>query len=108
GQFGGLMLSLFAAIVAGFLITLALAPRLPDVQLRDPRAYQALHVENVRRLKGKPAWTHIGRPRAPGSNRALKALTVGFYVSWDPDSRASLAPHIGQLGIVPPQRCGLK
>ena len=45
GQFGGLMLSLLAAIVAGFLITLALAPRLPDVQLRDPRAYQALHVK---------------------------------------------------------------
>ena len=108
GQFGGLMLSLLAAIVAGFLITLALAPRLPDVQLRDPRAYQALHVENVRRLKGKPAWTHIGRPRAPGTNRALKALTVGFYVSWDPDSRASLTQHIGQLDVVAPQWFALK
>jgi peptidoglycan-N-acetylglucosamine deacetylase len=108
GQFGGLMLSLLAAIVAGFLITLALAPRLPDVQLRDPRSFQALHVENVKRLKGKPAWTHIGRPRTPGANRALKALTVGFYVSWDPDSRASLAQHIGQLDIVAPQWFALK
>src|ERR1700742_2334264 len=80
GQFGGLALSLLAAIVAGFLITLALAPRLPGMQLRDPRTYQALHVENAKRLKGKPAWTHIGRPRAAGANHALRALNVGFYV----------------------------
>jgi cellulose synthase/poly-beta-1,6-N-acetylglucosamine synthase-like glycosyltransferase/spore germination protein YaaH/peptidoglycan/xylan/chitin deacetylase (PgdA/CDA1 family) len=102
------MLSLLAAVVAGFLATLALAPQLPDVQLRDPRALQALHVENVRRLKGRPAWTHIGRPRAPGANHALRALTLGFYVSWDPDSRASLTQHIGQLDIVAPQWFALK
>jgi cellulose synthase/poly-beta-1,6-N-acetylglucosamine synthase-like glycosyltransferase/spore germination protein YaaH/peptidoglycan/xylan/chitin deacetylase (PgdA/CDA1 family) len=108
GQAGGLLLSLLAAIVAGFLITLALAPRLPDVQLRDPRSFQALHVENIKRLKGKPGWTHIGRPRAPGANHALKALTVGFYVSWDPDSRASLTQHIDQLDVVAPQWFALK
>ncbi|HXQ47419.1 MAG TPA: glycosyltransferase [Caulobacteraceae bacterium] len=108
GQFGGLLLSLLAAIVAGFLTTLALAPPLPDLQLRDPRTFQGLHVENVKRLRGKPAWTHIGRPREPGTNTATKALTLGFYVSWDPDSRASLTQHIGALDVVAPQWFALK
>ena len=108
GQFGGLLLSLLAAIVAGFLITLALAPPLPSLQLRDPKTFQSLHLENVKRLRGKPAWTHIGRPRAPGTNRATKALTLGFYVSWDPDSRASLTQHIGELDVVAPQWLALK
>jgi peptidoglycan-N-acetylglucosamine deacetylase len=108
GQFGGLVLSLLAAIVAGFLATLALAPPLPDLQLRDPRTFQGLHVENVKRLRGKPAWTHIGRPREPGANTATKALTLGFYVSWDPDSRASLTQHIGDLDVVAPQWFALK
>ncbi|HXQ10555.1 MAG TPA: glycosyltransferase [Caulobacteraceae bacterium] len=108
GQFGGLLLSLLAAIVAGFLTTLALAPPLPTLQLRDPRTFQGLHVENVRRLRGKPAWTHIGRPREPGASTATKALTLGFYVSWDPDSRASLTQHIGELDVVAPQWFALK
>jgi len=108
GQAGGLLLSLLAAVVAGFLATLALAPQLPDLQLRDPRVLQALHVENVKRLKGKPPWTHIARPRAPDDNRALKALTIGFYVTWDPDSWASLEQHIDKLDIVAPQWFALK
>jgi cellulose synthase/poly-beta-1,6-N-acetylglucosamine synthase-like glycosyltransferase/spore germination protein YaaH/peptidoglycan/xylan/chitin deacetylase (PgdA/CDA1 family) len=108
GQFGGLMLSLLAAIVAGFLATLALAPPLPTLQLRDPRTFQSLHVENVKRLRGKPPWTHIGRPREPGTNTATKALTLGFYVSWDPESRASLIQHIGALDVVAPQWFALK
>src|SRR5579864_6557076 len=108
GQFGGLLLSLLAAIVAGFLTTLALAPPLPSLQLRDPRTFRGLHVENVQRLRGRPAWTHIGRPREPGTNTATKALTLGFYVSWDPDSRASLTQHIGELDVVAPQWFALK
>ena len=108
GQFGGLMLSLLAAIVAGFLATLALAPPLPTLQLRDPRTFQGLHVENVKRLRGKPPWTHIGRPREPGTNTATKALTLGFYVSWDPELRASLIQHIGALDVVAPQWFALK
>ena len=103
GQAGGLMLSLLAAIVAGFLATLALAPRLPDIQLRDPRALQALHSENARHLKGRPRWQHISRPKAPGTNTAIKPLTVGFYVSWDAESRASLAQHVNSLDVVAPQ-----
>jgi cellulose synthase/poly-beta-1,6-N-acetylglucosamine synthase-like glycosyltransferase/spore germination protein YaaH/peptidoglycan/xylan/chitin deacetylase (PgdA/CDA1 family) len=108
GQAGGLLLSLLAAIVAGFLATLALAPRLPDIQLRDPHVLQALHAENAKHLRGRPSWRHITRPRAPGANTALKPLTVGFYVSWDPDSRASLAQHVGSLDVVAPQWFAIK
>jgi cellulose synthase/poly-beta-1,6-N-acetylglucosamine synthase-like glycosyltransferase/spore germination protein YaaH/peptidoglycan/xylan/chitin deacetylase (PgdA/CDA1 family) len=108
GQAGGLLLSLLAAIIAGFLATLALAPRLPALQLQDPYVLQGLHQENARRLRGRPPWTHIARPRQPGTNKAAKALTVGFYVSWDPDSRASLTQHVSQLDIVAPQWFALK
>ena len=108
GQAGGLLLSVLAAIVAGFLATLALAPRLPDVQLRDPRVLQGLHVENAKHLKGRPSWQHIVRPKAPGTNTALKPLTIGFYVSWDPNSRASLAQHVSSLDVVAPQWFALK
>jgi cellulose synthase/poly-beta-1,6-N-acetylglucosamine synthase-like glycosyltransferase/spore germination protein YaaH/peptidoglycan/xylan/chitin deacetylase (PgdA/CDA1 family) len=108
GQAGGILLSLLAAIVAGFLATLALAPRLPDIQLRDPRVLQALHAENAKHLRGRPSWRHISRPKAPGTNTAVKPLTVGFYVSWDPDSRASLAQHVGSLDVVAPQWLALK
>ena len=69
---------------------------------------QALHVENAKHLRGRPSWRHITRPRAPGTNTALKPLTVGFYVSWDPDSRASLAQHVGSLDVVAPQWFALK
>ena len=108
GQAGGLLLSLLAAIVAGFLATLALAPRLPDIQLRDPRVLQGLHAENAKHLRGRPSWRHITRPKAPGTNTAVKPLTVGFYVSWDPDSRASLSQHVGSLDVVAPQWFAIK
>jgi cellulose synthase/poly-beta-1,6-N-acetylglucosamine synthase-like glycosyltransferase/spore germination protein YaaH/peptidoglycan/xylan/chitin deacetylase (PgdA/CDA1 family) len=108
GQAGGLLLSLLAAIVAGFLATLALAPRLPNVELRDPRALQALHIENAHHMKGRPGWQHIVRPKAPGTNKAIKPLTVGFYVSWDAESRASLAQHVNALDVVAPQWFAMK
>ncbi len=108
GQAGGLLLSLLAAIVAGFLATLALAPRLPNVELRDPRALQALHIENAHHMKGRPSWQHIVRPKAPGTNKAIKPLTVGFYVSWDAESRASLAQHVNALDVVAPQWFAMK
>lgn len=108
GQAGGLLLSLLAAIVAGFLATLALAPRLPSVQLRDPRVLQGLHDTNARHLKGRPTWQHIVRPKAPGTNKALKPLTIGFYVSWDAESRSSLAQHINSLDVVAPQWFAIK
>jgi cellulose synthase/poly-beta-1,6-N-acetylglucosamine synthase-like glycosyltransferase/spore germination protein YaaH/peptidoglycan/xylan/chitin deacetylase (PgdA/CDA1 family) len=108
GQAGGLLVSLLAAIVAGFLATLLLAPRLPTVQLQDPHVLQGLHQETARHVKGKPAWRLIRRPHAPGTNKALKPLTVGFYVSWDQASRQSLKEHIDSMDVVAPQWIALK
>jgi cellulose synthase/poly-beta-1,6-N-acetylglucosamine synthase-like glycosyltransferase/spore germination protein YaaH/peptidoglycan/xylan/chitin deacetylase (PgdA/CDA1 family) len=103
GQAGGLLLSLLAAIVAAFLATLALAPHLPTVQLRDPRVLQSLHQETARHVRGKPLRRVIRRPNAPGTNKAIKPLTVGFYVSWDRESLASLKEHVDNLDVVAPQ-----
>ncbi|HEY1427439.1 MAG TPA: glycosyltransferase [Caulobacteraceae bacterium] len=100
----GLLVSLAALIVAGFFATLAFAPRLPSLSLKDPRILQALHVETVHRIKGRPAWTHVPRrPNAGLPGGATRPLSVGFYVSWDESSRASLATHIDQLDVVSPQ-----
>jgi peptidoglycan/xylan/chitin deacetylase (PgdA/CDA1 family)/spore germination protein YaaH/GT2 family glycosyltransferase len=41
----------------------------------------------------------------PGTTRAAAAvnqITVGFYVPWDPDSKASLERHIGQIDWLVP------
>jgi len=104
GMGAGLLVSLAALIVAGFFATLAFAPRLPELSLKDPRILQALHVETVHRLKGRPGWTHVPkRPRASESGGPTRPLSVGFYVSWDETSRVSLSRHIDQLDVVSPQ-----
>ena len=41
----GLVLATIAAIGAGFATTLALAPKMPNLQLKDPLPRSALHVE---------------------------------------------------------------
>src|SRR5271157_2163720 len=97
----GFMVSLAALVVAGFFATLAFAPILPELSLKDPRVLQALHVESAHRLKGKPDWTHVPRrPRAGETGGPMRPLSVGFYVSWDEESRTSLARHIDQLDVV--------
>jgi len=100
----GFMVSLAALVVAGFFATLAFAPILPELSLKDPRVLQAMHVESAHRLKGKPDWTHVPRrPHAGESGGPTRPLSVGFYVSWDEESRTSLARHIDQLDVVAPQ-----
>jgi cellulose synthase/poly-beta-1,6-N-acetylglucosamine synthase-like glycosyltransferase/spore germination protein YaaH/peptidoglycan/xylan/chitin deacetylase (PgdA/CDA1 family) len=115
GLAGGLLIAVAALMVAGFFATLAFAPRLPAMQLRDPRVLTALHQESAHRLKrGKPAWTRIPRPvaarggHAPAqANAGARPLTVGFYVSWDDASRESLRKHVESLDVVAPQWIGL-
>ncbi len=98
---GGLMLSLVAAVVAAFFATLAFAPRLPDLRMKDPRVLSALHVETAHRLKGRPAWTRIPRrPRVGQTGTPARPLTVGFYVPWDERSRVSLAGHVSQMDVL--------
>lgn len=112
GLAGGLLVAFAALMVAAFFATLAFAPRLPALQLRDPRVLTALHQESAHRLKrGRPAWTRIPRPHAtaqgragaPAVNPATRPLTVGFYVSWDESSRESLRRHVDSLDVVAPQ-----
>jgi peptidoglycan/xylan/chitin deacetylase (PgdA/CDA1 family)/spore germination protein YaaH/GT2 family glycosyltransferase len=98
----GLLISLVCAIVAAFLATLAFAPRLPDLQMKDPRSWSTLHVQGAKRVKGKPSWTRIPRSGKDVPGRAGRPLTVAFYVPWDERSRVSLGSHVGQIDVLAP------
>jgi len=101
GQAGGLVLSLILAIFAGFAATLAFAPKLPALTLRDPHVLRALHDTNAHR-----ATTHWRPPPHPVHapvGKAGRPLSVGFYVSWDERSRESLRDHVNQMDVVAPQ-----
>ena len=101
---GGLVASFIALLVAAFFATLAFAPRLPTVNLKDPSAISALHVENAHKLKGRAQWNRIPHPRtAAAAGGPARPLAIGFYVSWDESSRQSLADHVDQLDVVSPQ-----
>ncbi|MDB5452415.1 MAG: polysaccharide deacetylase, partial [Caulobacteraceae bacterium] len=100
----GVLISLAAALAAAFFATLAFAPHLPSLQLKDPRALQALHVENAHhRLKGQRPWTRAPKPASAAHATVGRPLSVGFYVSWDESSLASLAEHVDELDVVSPQ-----
>ncbi|MCX8497952.1 MAG: polysaccharide deacetylase, partial [Caulobacteraceae bacterium] len=103
-----LVLSGILAVIAAFFMTLATAPRLPDMKLRDPRVLSAVHRENVLSLKTKPGWTRVPHPRMATRGGQAKPLTVGFYVSWDEQSRHSLTAHLAQLDVVAPQWIALE
>jgi peptidoglycan-N-acetylglucosamine deacetylase len=96
-----------ALMVAAFFATLAFAPHLPDLHLKDPRVLRALHAETAHRLTGKPAWTRVPHPvvvqQGRGGPVSARPLNVGFYVSWDETSRGSLAKHVNSLDVVAPQ-----
>ena len=104
----GLVISLIAALVAGFVATLAFAPRLPDAPLKDPRALTALHQETPRKTKPVTSWKRVPRPKAAPNGAAARPLSVGFYVDWDQDSRESLRRNIDKLDVVSPQWVAIK
>jgi peptidoglycan/xylan/chitin deacetylase (PgdA/CDA1 family)/spore germination protein YaaH/GT2 family glycosyltransferase len=104
----GITLSALAAIVAAFLATLAFAPRLPSVTLKDPHVLSSLHKETAHRLKPDLAWRKPPRPTGAGGSAQVRPISVGFYVSWDEDSRESLRENIGKLDVVSPQWVALK
>lgn len=103
----GLLIAVALLVGAGFFATLAFAPRLPGVTLKDPHVLRALHVETAHKLKGRHAWTAAPHPRRLDMGDPARPLAVGFYVSWDETSRASLRAHIDQLDVVSPQWVGL-
>ncbi|MBO9560467.1 MAG: glycosyltransferase [Caulobacter sp.] len=109
----GIVLSALAAIVAAFLATLAFAPRLPTVALKDPHVLSSLHKESAHRLKRNLDWRKVPRPTATapggaGGSAQSRPISVGFYVSWDEDSRESLRRNIDKLDVVSPQWVALR
>jgi cellulose synthase/poly-beta-1,6-N-acetylglucosamine synthase-like glycosyltransferase/peptidoglycan/xylan/chitin deacetylase (PgdA/CDA1 family)/spore germination protein YaaH len=103
----GLLIALGLLVGAAFFATLALAPRLPVLTLKDPHVLRALHVETAHALKGRHGWTAIPHPKTLSHDGAARPLAVGFYVSWDETSRSSLRAHVDQLDVVSPQWVGL-
>ncbi|MEI7572810.1 MAG: glycosyltransferase [Phenylobacterium sp.] len=110
GRVAGGLGALLILLGAGFFATLAIAPKLPRLDLRDPRALTSLHQETSTRVSRlPPAWTRIPRAQTavPGSQEP-RPLRVGFYVSWDPTARESLARHVQDLDVIAPQWIALK
>ncbi|HEY4032277.1 MAG TPA: glycosyltransferase [Caulobacteraceae bacterium] len=102
----GLVLATIAAVGAGFAATLALAPKLPNLPLKDPYVRSALHVETQTRGKlRRLPWTRVPRPEMLGAaaSGAQRPLTLAFYVSGDPNSRQSLIEHIAKIDVLSPQ-----
>ena len=96
----GLLLAAILAIFAAFIVTLALAPHVPGMNFRDPKVYKALHTPTNK--VGKLKWVKLPKPGAV-LGKSQRPLNIGFYVSWDEESRTSLAEHVNQLDIVSPQ-----
>jgi len=102
--FWGLLIALGALLLAAFFATLAFAPRMPNLALKDPRALQALHAETAHKIKSRLHWTKIPHPpKTPAVGGVAKPLSVGSYVSWDETSRESLAEHVNDLDVISPQ-----
>jgi peptidoglycan/xylan/chitin deacetylase (PgdA/CDA1 family)/spore germination protein YaaH len=99
----GLLIALGFLVAAGFCATLAVAPRLPVMTLKDPHTLTALHQETAVKLKGRRAWHAIPHSRGTATGGPARPLSVGFYVSWDETSRASLKAHVNELDVVSPQ-----
>jgi cellulose synthase/poly-beta-1,6-N-acetylglucosamine synthase-like glycosyltransferase/peptidoglycan/xylan/chitin deacetylase (PgdA/CDA1 family)/spore germination protein YaaH len=102
----GLALSIVAAIAAGFAVTLALAPRMPNLQLKDPFVRSALHVETPhKRLMRLLPWTRVPRPGVLTSavSGTQRPMTLAFYVSSDSNARQSLTEHLDKIDVFSPQ-----
>ncbi len=99
----GVLIAVAAALAAAFFATLAFAPQMPLLTLKNPRTLQALHVENAHHLGKRPGWSKAAHSRGVAPAAAGRPLAVGFYVSWDESSRVSLAEHVDQLDVVSPQ-----
>src|SRR6201999_295727 len=100
----GLVLATIAAIGAGFAVTLALAPKIPNLPLKDPYVRSALHVETP--TKGKLRrlpWTRVPRPEVLRTSGAQRPLPLAFYVSFDANPRQSLTEHLNKIDVLSPQ-----
>jgi len=95
----GLLLALIVAAAIGFALTVIAVPVPRPIYPLGERSQArpvAVQVAALRRNLG--AWL----PRTRAGAGGIRQVSVGFYVPWDPDSKASLARHIGQLDWVVP------
>jgi spore germination protein YaaH/peptidoglycan/xylan/chitin deacetylase (PgdA/CDA1 family) len=101
----GLVLATIAAVGAGFAATLALAPKMPNLQLKDPYVRSAVHVETPRKRLRQLPWTRVPRPGVLKStvSGTQRPLTLAFYVSYDANSRQSLTDHLDKIDVLSPQ-----
>ena len=100
----GLAAAAVILLLAAFAMTLATSPTLPRVDYRSPRALAAVHPEY--RKHREVSWLKAMQKRkgtAVPKTGAGRPLVVGFYVTYDQASRASLQEHINQLDVLAPQ-----
>ena len=98
-----LLLLLIAAAAIGFAASVVLVPRGTPIRPLDERnAPRPLRVQVRSFAHDLAQWLPPTR-----AGTASQPVAVGFYVPWDPDSRASLQRHIGQLDWVVPTLVGI-
>ena len=93
------MLMLIVATALAFAATVVSVPVPQPIHPMGERSQArpvAAQIASLRTRIGK--WLPASRQGAA----AVDQVSVGFYVPWDPDSKASLARHIGQLDWVVP------
>ncbi len=93
------LLALIVAAAIGFALTVIAVPVPKAIYPLGERSQArpiSKQVAVVRHNLG--AWL----PKARIGAAATHQVSVGFYVPWDPDSKASLARHVGQLDWVVP------
>ena len=94
-----LLLVLIVSAAIGLGLTILLVPNTNAPTLVSERNQPRPLQQQLRKLAGNlTAWL----PTTSRGAASAQHITVGFYVPWDPDSRASLARHIGQLDWVVP------
>src|SRR6266852_4091116 len=95
--------ALLTLLLAYFFVTIAISVELPAGLLPDTRPkYQAL------KSKKKPVPTREGRKRRVANLGTVPAsydpLRAAFFVSWDPNSLASLKKHYKDIDLLIPEQ----
>src|SRR5207245_3643273 len=95
--------SLLTLLLAYFFVTIAASVELPAGLLPDTKpAYHSL------KLKKKPVPSREGRHRRVANIGTLPAsydpLRAAFFVSWDPNSLASLKQHYKDIDLLIPEQ----
>ncbi|HSZ51732.1 MAG TPA: hypothetical protein VK801_09200, partial [Caulobacteraceae bacterium] len=72
----GLVIAAAALVVAAFFATLASAPHLPNLTMKDPRVLQALQPETAHKFRRPVEWRRIPRPARAATGGPARPLSV--------------------------------